>query len=69
MEHDPDGARSGLERGLDPVSVYFILFLVRRWRKILAGRRFCGDQYVGPLCLVFAVGSRDMQHCTLTRRD
>ena len=40
MEHDPDGARGGVERGLDPVSVYFILFLVRRWRKILAGRRF-----------------------------
>ena len=35
MEHDPDGARGGPERRLDPVSVYFILFLGRpgeiRW--------------------------------------
>ena len=38
MEHDPDGARGGLERGRDPVSVYFILFLGRRcerdWRVV-----------------------------------
>ena len=69
MEHDPDGARSGLEGGLDPVSVYFILFLVWRWRKRLADRRFCGCRTVGPLYLVWPMRSRDTHHCTLTWRD
>jgi hypothetical protein len=33
MEHDPDGARWRLRRRLDPVSVYFILFLARPGEK------------------------------------